>query len=91
MTETRLTATVTGEVQGVGFRYWVRRQTEQLGLTGTAINEPDGSVTVIVEGPGQAAETLLETLRSGNTPGQVRNVDGRFSGATGEFSSFRER
>ncbi|WP_026534667.1 acylphosphatase [Arthrobacter sp. H14] len=91
MTETRMTATVTGEVQGVGFRYWVRRQAEQLGLTGTAVNEPDGSVTVIVEGSAKTAETLLDTLRSGYTPGRVRNVDGRFSGATGEFTNFRER
>lgn len=84
-------ATVTGEVQGVGFRYWVRRQAEELGLTGMAVNEPDGSVTVIVEGPADAAETLLDTLRSGYTPGRVRNVDGSFSGATGEFTNFRER
>ncbi|GAB3520403.1 acylphosphatase [Arthrobacter monumenti] len=91
MTETRMSATVTGEVQGVGFRYWVRRQAEQLGLTGTAVNEPDGSVTVIVEGPAKAAETLLDTLRSGYTPGRVRNVDSSFSAATGEFTNFRER
>lgn len=91
MSETRLTATVTGQVQGVGFRYWVRRQAEQLGLTGTAVNEADGRVTVIAEGSRRDAETLLNTLRSGYTPGQVRNVDGSFSDATGEYPDFHER
>lgn len=91
MTDTRLTATVTGQVQGVGFRYWVRRRAGQLGLTGTAVNEADGSVTVIAEGSGHDAEKLLDTLRSGYTPGQVRGVEGSFSDATGEYPDFHER
>ncbi|HET7415699.1 MAG TPA: acylphosphatase [Arthrobacter sp.] len=90
MSETRLTATVTGQVQAVGFRYWVRRQAEQLGVTGTAVNESDGSVTVIAEGDQAAAGQLLDALRSGNTPGQVRNVEAEFSEARGSYSSFRE-
>lgn len=90
MTETRLTATVTGQVQAVGFRYWVRRQAERLGVTGTAINEPDGSVTVIAEGDRDAAGQLLEALRSGNTPGHVRQVEAEFSEAQGSYSRFRE-
>lgn len=91
MTQSRLTAVVNGEVQGVGFRYWVRRQADQLGLSGTAVNEADGSVTVIAEGPRHAVGTLLDTLRSGDTPGRVRTVDGKFSDPTGEFAHFRER
>ncbi|GAB3255194.1 acylphosphatase [Arthrobacter pigmenti] len=90
MSETRLTATVTGQVQAVGFRYWVRRRAEKLGVTGTAVNEPDGSVTVIAEGDRDAAGQLLDALRSGNTPGQVRNVEAEFSEGRGGYSSFRE-
>lgn len=90
MSETRLTATVSGKVQAVGFRYWVRRQAEQLGVTGTAVNESDGSVTVIAEGDSSAVEQLLEALRSGRTPGDVSNVEAEFSDARGDYSSFQE-
>ena len=41
---------VRGRVQGVGYRYFVLRQAEELGLAGFARNLPDGSVEVIAEG-----------------------------------------
>jgi len=36
-----MTARITGRVQGVGFRWWVRRQAAQLGLTGWVMNADD--------------------------------------------------
>lgn len=91
MTDVRLTAVVTGQVQGVGFRYWVRRHAEQLKLTGRASNETNGSVTVIAEGSAAALERLLALLRSGRSPGQVAEVSATYSSATGEFTRFRGR
>ena len=87
----RLTATVTGEVQGVGFRYWVRRHADQLALTGSASNQADGSVTVIAEGSAAAIERLLQLLNSGRSPGRVSDVSAGYSSATGEFTRFRGR
>lgn len=75
MSAVRLVATVTGKVQGVGFRYWTRQQAEQLGLVGSATNRPDGSVLVVAAGPASAVEQLLKWLRSGDTPGRVQCVD----------------
>ncbi|GAA1343722.1 acylphosphatase [Arthrobacter roseus] len=86
----RLHATVTGSVQGVGFRYWVRRQADQLDLMGTATNCDDGSVTVIAEGPTSSLDSLRDVLESGSTPGHVDGVDVRFAAATGKFSDFHE-
>ncbi|HLT61152.1 MAG TPA: acylphosphatase [Microlunatus sp.] len=37
---------VTGLVQGVGFRYRTAEQARRLGLTGSAVNRPDGSVEI---------------------------------------------
>ncbi|NJC23583.1 acylphosphatase [Arthrobacter pigmenti] len=71
----RLVATVTGEVQGVGFRYRTRQQAEQLGLVGSATNRPDGSVLVVAAGPPSSVEQLLRWLNSGGTPGRVEHVD----------------
>ncbi len=46
----RLTAWVTGRVQGVGFRWWVRSNALELGLAGFAENLADGRVKVVAEG-----------------------------------------
>ena len=87
----RLTAVVQGRVQGVGFRYFVRRRAESLGLVGTATNQPNGSVEVVAEGDRDAAERLLEALRGDDTPGFVGRVEASWSDPTGEFATFRER
>lgn len=86
----RLHATVTGSVQGVGFRYWVRRHADQLHLTGTATNCDDGSVTIIAEGPTASLDRLRDVLDSGFAPGHVDGVDVRFAAATGKFTDFHE-
>ena len=52
---------VHGRVQGVGYRYFVLRHAEELGLAGFARNLADGSVEVIAEGA-LAALGKLETL-----------------------------
>jgi acylphosphatase len=88
-TPTRLTATVAGHVQGVGFRWWVQRRARELGLAGWARNEPDRTVQVVVEGPREVCEQLLAALRGTGTPGRVRSVTDRWSDATGlhDFST----
>ncbi|WP_432534353.1 acylphosphatase, partial [Kineococcus esterisolvens] len=63
----RLTAFVSGAVQGVGFRWWTRSQALQLGLAGRAVNKPDGRVEVVAEGGRPALEQLLD--RGGGAPG----------------------
>jgi len=77
--EVRLTASVEGRVQGVGFRYWTRAQARALGLSGSATNLPDGRVEVVAEGPRPACEALLEWLRGPDAPGYVRAVTPEWS------------
>jgi len=84
----RLTAVVHGSVQGVGFRYWTWRHAEKLGLHGSAVNNADGTVGVIAEGPRWAVGDLLKALNSNDTPGAVMKVDAHFGPATGEFGAF---
>ncbi|MBR1829476.1 MAG: acylphosphatase [Atopobiaceae bacterium] len=47
----RLRMRFVGEVQGVGFRWTSRRVAQELGLTGWVRNEPDGSVSMELQGP----------------------------------------
>lgn len=69
-----VTALVSGEVQGVGFRDFVRRRADELGLRGRASNLSDGRVEVVAEGDRVAAERLVAALRGGDTPGRVDDV-----------------
>jgi acylphosphatase len=87
----RLTAVVRGRVQGVGFRYWVRRRAEPLGLVGTATNLENGGVEVVVEGPRIACEQLLAALRTEDPPGFAGSVEATWSAAEGGLAGFRER
>lgn len=77
-----MTARVHGYVQGVGFRWFVRRVAQSLGLPGHAVNLPDGTVEVVAEGPRETCELLVDTLRRG-TPGRVDRVAVQWSAATG--------
>ena len=89
-TAVRLTAWVTGRVQGVGFRWWTRARALELGLSGWARNLDDGRVEVVAEGPREHAEALLAALRGPGAPGRVRLVVERWSEPAG-IDGFRER
>lgn len=87
--EARLHATVSGMVQGVGFRYSTLGEADRLGLVGSAGNLPDGTVEVTAEGSREDVEALLAWLRSEDAPGRVDAVDASIGPGTGEFSRFR--
>jgi acylphosphatase len=86
-----MTALVSGRVQGVGFRYWVRQEAESLGLAGSASNLPDGRVEVTADGPREACEALLADLRSSATPGSVEDVSVTWSEVDASAPGFRVR
>jgi acylphosphatase len=54
----------TGRVQGVGFRVTARAAARGLPISGWVRNEPDGSVLMEVQGPGEQIEAYLAGLRS---------------------------
>lgn len=70
-----VTVLVTGDVQGVGFRWWTRHRLEDLGLHGTATNLPDGRVRVEARGPAAAVDSLVVAIRGGQAPGTVTGVE----------------
>lgn len=66
---------VRGRVQGVGFRWFVLREAERLGLGGFARNLRDGTVEVVSQGPDEALERFEQTLRRGPTGARVDAVE----------------
>ena len=79
----RVVAVVSGYVQGVGYRYFVRGLAQSAGLAGSARNLPDGRVEVVLEGPEAALRGLLTALSGPQAPGSVTRVDHRFEPAQG--------
>jgi len=84
----RLHAIVRGDVQGVGFRYFVQRRAQQLGLLGWVRNNDDGTVEVVAEGRRQELEQLRRVLWEGPRLARVDSVDERWSEASGGFDRF---
>lgn len=87
----RLEATVEGRVQGVGFRYHVRRAAAELPVTGWVANAADGSVRCVAEGPRPALEALLAVLAAGPPGARVESVRTTWRAATGAWDDFRIR
>lgn len=87
----RLTVWVEGRVQGVGFRWWTRREADALGLSGSATNLADGRVEVIAEGSQDACESLLALLQGDRTPGYVQRVTYEWADPDGLSPGFRAR
>jgi len=84
----RLHAIVRGDVQGVGFRYFVQRSAAQLGLTGWVRNNDDGTVEVVAEGPREKLEELRRAVERGPRMAHVPRVDAEWSAATGTLHGF---
>ena len=74
---TRTVAVVSGHVQGVGYRWFVRELARSAGLQGSATNLPDGRVEVVVEGPEDDVRSLVAELDGPRAPGSVSRVDSR--------------
>ena len=65
---------ISGRVQGVGFRWFVREEARRLGLSGWVTNLPDGEVEVRAAGEGSSLERLRRALEVGPTGAQVPAV-----------------
>jgi len=62
---------VRGRVQGVGFRYAMRREAERSGVRGWVRNRSDGSVEALVQGEAQAVARLVAWARHGPPAARV--------------------
>jgi len=71
---TRLHLTVEGNVQGVGFRYFIYELGNHFKLTGWVRNKINGNVEILAEGPRETLEAILGEAKKGPPMAQVVNV-----------------
>ncbi|MBE1273904.1 acylphosphatase [Enterovibrio norvegicus] len=74
MSQLCVRASVSGHVQGVGFRYHTAHEGLKRSLTGYARNEADGKVTVMMCGKEENVHALLEWLEQGPPTSRVVDV-----------------
>ena len=79
---------VSGRVQGVGFRWFVRREASELGLAGRVRNLADGRVEVAVSGEPEALSHFRKRLREGPPGSRVTRLEEEEMSAVPDWDGF---
>jgi acylphosphatase len=66
--------TVTGRVQGVGYRAWVEHRARAHALEGWVRNRRDGSVEALLAGPAEVVADVIARCRRGPSTARVDDV-----------------
>ena len=77
--------TISGRVQGIGYRMTMVDEARRLGVTGWVRNRRDGKVEAVVDGDPAAVAAIVDWARRGPRGASVTDVaveetDGTFSG-----------
>ncbi len=80
---------ISGEVQGVGFRFFAQRAAARHQVVGFVRNLEDGRVEALVEGPAQSVEAFKSELATGPRYSSVDHFEEITLEPSGAYSSFR--
>ncbi len=65
---------VLGKVQDVGYRHYVQKHAEKLALEGRVQNNEDGSVAILVCGPSEKIDDLIDVVYQGSSKAKIEDV-----------------
>jgi acylphosphatase len=85
----RVTLVISGRVQGVFFRANTKKAAERLSLVGFAMNQSDGSVKVVAEGPKENLSKLIDWCKKGPPLARVDSIDIVWEVYKNDFYSFK--
>jgi len=77
---------LSGEVQGVGFRWYVRAIARERHLPGWVRNNPDGTVEIVVEGSPEEITGFIGAIRAGSLGRNVGDIQQTEESVVGESS-----
>jgi len=69
---------VSGFVQGVGFRQFVKRSARKIGLTGWVKNTSDNRVEAVFQGSKEQIEKIISICKKGPFLSEVKDVQVNF-------------
>jgi len=78
--------TISGQVQGVGFRYATIGRARSRDVAGWVRNNPDGTVGAVFEGQPEAVEALVAWCRRGPPGARVDEVAVEVEAPSGQRS-----
>ncbi|NLZ30180.1 MAG: acylphosphatase [Methanomicrobiales archaeon] len=87
----RVRVWISGQVQGVGFRWAVEDEARAKGVSGWVRNLPDGRVEAVFEGDEGAVQRVVEFCRRGPALARIDDVQVVHEEYTGEFDGFSIR
>jgi acylphosphatase len=71
----RVKLNIVGDVQGVFFRHFAKKEADTLELTGWCRNESDGSVFAVVEGTHGDVDKFVRWAREGSELATVEEIE----------------
>ena len=80
---------ISGEVQGVGYRFFTQRAAARHQVRGYVKNLADGRVEAYVEGDEKAVENLKHDLTAGPSFARVEHIEETVLDVENAYSSFR--
>jgi acylphosphatase len=80
---------ISGDVQGVGYRFFAQRAAARHQIVGYVKNLEDGRVEALAEGPAPNVEAFKHDLATGPRFSSINHVEEINLDPTGLFSSFR--
>ena len=80
---------ISGNVQGVFFRQFVKDEADKLGLHGFVKNLENGDVEVVAEGEEDKIKELEKNCKKGPKFSEVKKVEFEKKAYSGKFKEFR--
>jgi acylphosphatase len=80
---------ISGEVQGVGYRFFAQRAAARHQVLGYVRNLPDGRVEALAEGTPETVEAFKHELLTGPAFSTVENIEEINVEPTGHYALFR--
>ncbi|MGA2142989.1 MAG: acylphosphatase [Brevinematales bacterium] len=85
----KITAVISGRVQGVGFRYYIMQKAEMIGVKGWVMNTSAGDVKTVAEGEESQINDFLLYIGKGPSGARIENIEYKIENTgVSEFSGF---
>jgi acylphosphatase len=79
---------ITGMVQGVVFRWFIKERADDLGVTGWVKNQPDGSVKILALGERNKIKELITAAEQGPRFAQIADIKVDWQKPKNKFTDF---
>ncbi|WP_297888166.1 acylphosphatase [Sulfurihydrogenibium sp.] len=78
-----------GRVQGVGFRKFVKKKADEMGVKGFVRNLPDGTVEVLAEANEETLKKFFKEIENGPPLASVNGIRYEFLEKEGGYDEFK--